>query len=168
VDVRVLGGAQLTALAAACRAAGKDVEKELVDGLDRAVKPLEPAIQANIGPTMPAGYEETLSRSLRIRIARRASGLRITAEAKGRKGLRDLPRMDRGALRHPVYGRMHRRVWSKTKPRQRIPGGQLVANPWVSQRIKPGVVTEPFERLEPKMLDEIGKAMDRIAQKVAG
>lgn len=156
MDIQVLGAAQLTTLAKNARAAGKDVEKDLVDGLVRAVKPLHPAILRNIGPTMPKGYEPVLSASLRVRVARRSSGVIVTVDAKARKGSRALPAIDKGVLKHPVYGRMRRtrRGW---RP-----------NPWVSQRVKPGVVTEPFNKLEPKILDEIGNVIEGIARKVAG
>lgn len=156
MEIRILGGEQLDALAKACRKAGNGFEKDLVDGIQRAAKDLEPAIQRNIPPTMPKGYEPVLSASLRVRIARRSSGVLITVDAKGRRGLRELGTIDKGVLRHPVYGRMRRtrRGW---RP-----------NPWAAQAVKPKVVTEPFGKLEPKILDELGKVVDALARKVAG
>lgn len=152
----MLGAAQLNSLAAACRKAGNGMEKELVDGIQNAAKGLDAAIRANIPPTMPRGYEPVLAAGLQVKIGRQTSGVIVKVTAKGHKGLRDLPRIDAGLLRHPVYGRMRRtrRGW---RP-----------NPWVGQAVKPGVVTKPFNELEPKVLDELGKAVERIAQQIAG
>jgi hypothetical protein len=56
--------------------------------------------------------------------------------------------LDRGRLRHPVFGRMN--------------------SSWVSQRIKPGFFSDPAHRVIREVQDGMVQVMDRVAAKIGG
>jgi hypothetical protein len=72
--------------------------------------------------------------------------------------------MDRGELRHPVFGRS-RRLKLRSALRKRLGAGRSV-NPWVEQRIKPGLVVEPAMRAMPAAVQKLDEAVHRVTEKI--
>lgn len=138
--------------------------KGLAAGLRLAATPLRPSVLAEVGPTMPKGYEETLSRSLTFRTTVRS--FKYTARVTwrvygdGRDERRDVPALNRGTLRHPVYGRT-RRV-----RRHSVYRATSIPNPWVSQQVKAGFVDRPLRQLGPAVRREMDKVIDQVAAKI--
>lgn len=131
LDATVTGQAQLRKLSAHIRATGdKGLGRELARALDKAIEPVKKAIEASARATMPSGYAPILTRSLKhrrtVRAAARQASVRLATHADGGKERRDLPALEAGHLRHPVFGRT-RRTRKGSKP-----------NPWSVTRIRPG------------------------------
>lgn len=99
---------------------------------------------------MPRGYEQVLARSLQFRMSLQTTywaAITLTTSAKGQSRGRKIRPMDKGVLRHPVYGRYRR-----TK-RGRMP------NPWVSQPIRPGFWSRPVREHKPRIQRELSKVI---------
>jgi hypothetical protein len=149
LSVSLAGSDQLGELAGRLREAGRrDLRRELDRELRKQPRRLENAVRAAIPPHIPVGYERAVGTSLRFRTTVRTrgsagAGVRVTV-ASGRQ-IRDL---DRGRLRHPVFGRQE--------------------SPWVTQRIKPGFFTNPAQRVIREVQDGMLQVIQRIAAKIGG
>lgn len=123
LEVRVSGAASLHRLAARMRAEGrKDLVREMGDALSKATDPLRAKIRESANETMPArgGYRGVFDKSLRFRQQRRGAAaeadVTLTTYADGKVERRDIRALNRGTLRHPVFG--HRKAkWHTTKIR---------------------------------------------------
>lgn len=113
-ELRIEGADKFGTLAKALRKYGdKDLRKELYTGINRAVKPLTQEVKDSTQNFLPRRYAIELAKSLRIRTRRRAGqnpAVYLAAKAKTKAGKeRDLASLNRGRLRHPLYG--NRRYW---------------------------------------------------------
>jgi hypothetical protein len=131
VNVQISGIAELHRLVAQIKATGdKGLGRQMSRALAGVVAPVEAAIIESAADTMPSGYKDTLTRSMKhrrtSRAAARLASLRLTTFADGVAERRDLPSLERGRLRHPVFGR------SRRTRRGRRP------NPWASTAVRPG------------------------------
>lgn len=157
VQIRIGGIGELTRLAAHIRAEGdKGLGREFGRALDKVVEPVKKAINASAEQTMPSGYRGELTRSLRHRRSMRTSArearLRLATYADGEKQRRDLPALEAGRLRHPVFGRV-RRTRKGAK-----------ANPWAVTRIRAGF----HERATRNAADEAEKQALAVVDEFAG
>jgi hypothetical protein len=106
VDVRVEGTEQLERLAKAVKLYGdKELRKDMLRALRNAAKPMALAIKDQARDDLPhtGGLNEfvaSASISPRTRTSGKSAGVRIT----GRKSGHDLDAINRGRVRHPVYG----------------------------------------------------------------
>lgn len=146
--VQVQPGRDLTTVRRNLRQLGdRGLSRQLSAGLQRAAKPLKPAVQKSAASLMPSGYGPTLSKSLRVRTQtreRRGSAsvqIRLFGEGKGEK--RDIPTINRGTLRHPVFGRRKKA--------------------WVAQKVKVGFVDRPADQLGPAMAREMQAVVEHVA-----
>jgi hypothetical protein len=163
-EVRIRGTDELLAIRRRMKTvAAAGLGKPMARELKATTRPLSAAVRAEAAAVAPSGYAGTLTGSLRFPATVRAD--RVTAlvtmrvYGDGRKERRDIPRLNRGQLRHPVYGRARRQKYRIENGRRvRIPGGQLIPNPWVSQAIRPGFIDRPVDRLGP----ELDRAMNRV------
>jgi hypothetical protein len=151
-EVKVTGVGNVRATQRRLDAVGsKGLGKQMAAGFRRATAPFKPALQAEAVAAMPSGYGPTLSRSMRLRQAIRGSGTTAEAHlrvfAQGRSKRRALPDLNRGLLRHKLYG-----------------------NPkfWYSQRVRPGVVDRPADRLIPQAVREMRAVRDYVADQIGG
>ena len=117
LEVTVTGAATFTRVAAQVRAEGsKDLSRALGRALEKVTRPVTASITAEADKAMPSGYKELLTGSLRHRASRRNGGqqaqLIIRTYADGKKERRDLPSLEAGKLRHPLFGR--KKVWYVT------------------------------------------------------
>ncbi len=134
LEVRIDGAASFKKLAAQMRAEGdKDLSRQMGKALAKAAEPVKASIRAEAEKVMPSqgGYRELLTGSLKHRLSRRTGGQRaqliVTTYAEGQKEKRDVVALNRGNLRHPVFGR------SRGGRR-----GERLANPWAVTRIRSG------------------------------
>jgi hypothetical protein len=147
-SLEVTGADKLARLSKALREAGdKDLKSELGKGLRRAVRPMRETFKAGALGFLPfrGGLAEEIADGMRFRTKIRTSGksvgVRVVASLPGH----DLNAMNRGRLRHPVYGNRRN---------------------WVNQQIRPawwddsGLVAAPAVRVE------LVKAIDEVAAKL--
>lgn len=160
MDVQVNGWRAFQRLAADCKdAARKDLERELRRGLSGSTAPMRTAIRAAAAATMPSagGYAAVLPSALRVTPRQSGLLLRLTVAAKGAGEDRDVRALDAGRLRHPVYGRSRRGR-----------GGRRVPSPWAVTAIRPGFVTDTFDKTADAVLERLGEAVQTVADKIAG
>lgn len=151
MDLRVQGAQQFRDLALRCKAADKALMTELRKGVGKAVRPLGEQIRAEVPAAMPSGYAPVLSRSLRHRVSTRTGvanfGVSLTTFAEGKSDRRRVVAMDRGSLRHPLFGNRNR---------------------WYATRVRPGFWSRPVEDGKDDAVRGAVKAMDQVAAKIAG
>ncbi len=134
LDVRVSGSARLHEVAQAIRRTGdKGMAREMSRALAKSTLPVQKSIAAEADRVMPesGGYRAVIAKSLRHktsqRTASRSATVRLITYADGTGERRDIERLEKGELRHPVFGR------SRT-----VRGRGRVPNPWATTRIRPG------------------------------
>lgn len=149
---KISGRTQLREMAAklAVEAPAK-LEASLLKGTREALKPLKADLQAEAAAKMPkrGGYNRTLSRS--IKVSTRVSGGKVvnatvTITASGKRENRDLPALNRGLLRHPLFGRRRH---------------------WYAQRVPRGVVDKPVDRTRDRVVEAARKAADDYVKTLA-
>jgi len=150
-EVRVEGAEKFAKLAKALRETGdKDLRRELYAGINRAVKPLTVGLRASTSRFLPARYAAVLSKSLRVKTRRRAGGrnpaIYLVGSAKTEDGKdRDLSSLNRGRLRHPLYGdRRH----------------------WFNQQVSPNWWDDPLLEGADEVREELVKTLDDVARKL--
>jgi hypothetical protein len=146
-NLRIEGAEDWRRLAVSLRGAEAPVRRAIRKGLRDTAKPL--------GEEMRDGGADRMPRrgGLSARVARTAvtlrtaggvgAGARVEVALRSRDGY-DLPAMDRGSIRHPVFGR----------------------GPWVAQSVPARGFSDAFDRGAPKvrrqLLREIDRALDEI------
>ncbi|MEV4271929.1 hypothetical protein [Micromonospora aurantiaca (nom. illeg.)] len=163
--VRVTGSAQLHTVRQALRDVGdRGLGGQLRRGLKAAGDKLAPAVRAEVPRAMPSGYAPTLSRSLRFRTVtretRHTAWVTVRVYGDGRKEKRDVPRLNAGVLRHPVFGRSR-----PLKNHARYKATSQL-NPWVAQTVRKGFVDRPADRLMPEVSREMQRVVDWVASQI--
>ncbi len=145
-QVAIKGAEQLEELGKALKTADATVlRQELRRDLRAATKPLTWRMKESLGEGLPhsgglAALMRKSSIGVRVRTEGRAVGVRIQAQNANH----DLRAIDRGEIRHLVYGR----------------------KPWVRQSVRPHLVTRPFEEGRPIALLAVRRAMEKTANKI--
>jgi hypothetical protein len=150
VDIRITGTSELARVQHRLKLVGDTgLGKQMGKQLRAAVAEFAPAARKEALAAMPSGYGPTLSRSLNFRLRVRdtayTSDVRIRVTGKGRKELRDVPRLNRGRLRHPLFGNRNR---------------------WYDQRVRPGFVDRPADRLLPDAAKRMQAVIDYVADQI--
>lgn len=146
VELRIEGADKLDLVASRLkRTGGAELRRELFKGLNRAAAPLKAVAQDSAQRGLPrrgglAARVAGAKYAVRTRGSGRNVGVQIVAS--GGANLRSL---DRGFVRHPVFG--NRAVW-------------------VTQAITPGWFTQPLEGEAPAVRRELVRALDDMAKKV--
>jgi hypothetical protein len=143
--VRVEGAEQLAALSARLKAAGAvDLRRELYKALNRATKPAKQAAKREALSRLPhRGGLNQLVASSRLSTRTRAGrnpGVTIVA-----KGSSNISRIDKGKVRHPVYGNR---------------------NTWVTQSVPEGWFTDPMRDNADNVRDELENAVQDVAHRL--
>lgn len=111
--MNVLGRAQLRELELRFKTAGSTVDAEVAKDLRVKVVPaLTPIFRGEALTHMPKrmGYAALLASSTEaVATVRAKVGMTVRVFAKGKKEGRDVPTLNRGLLRHPLFG--NRRFW---------------------------------------------------------
>lgn len=148
-DIVIVGADQLAAVTKRLKAAGeqgKGLRKELLKRIRLAAKPLVQDVRNSAMDTLPAkgGLNRRIRTGIgvRTRAAGKSVGVRIVA--KNRYAIKQ---MDKGRLRHPVFG--NREVW-------------------VQQSVPPGWFTKPVEAGADDARKGAVEAINYIARKVEG
>ncbi|MBM7788851.1 hypothetical protein [Tenggerimyces flavus] len=143
--ITIKGAKQLEQFSKALRTAPKEIQREGYRALNSVTAPLKRDAKASALVTLPrrGGLAGKVAGSKFTTKRRGGQNASITIVAKG--GV-DIRAMDKGSLRHPVFGRM----WL-----------------WVLQRVKSKWFTRPMEKGAPKVRRELVKAMRQISRKIA-
>jgi hypothetical protein len=160
LDIRIAGIDEVLKLSRQIRATGdKGLGREMGKALGEAIKPVTEAIEASAAKTMPSGYAPTLTASLKHRrsqrTASRQASLRLTTIGEGTKEQRDLVRLNKGELRHPVFGRSRATRRGRRK------------NPWAVTSIKAGFHDRGVEDAGPEAEKRLGRVLDDFAERLA-
>jgi hypothetical protein len=122
LDVQIIGSGDLKSLARQIIAASDEgLGRQMGAALKRASAPVQRSIREEYGE-LPSrgGYSALFGKSLRFRTGLRAGGrtasFRLTTFADGTRERRDIRTLERGELRHPIYGRRRAR-WGVTRVR---------------------------------------------------
>ncbi|MGC5330996.1 hypothetical protein [Micromonospora sp. DT62] len=152
-SVQVSGGAELYRLRGQLKQLGDTgLGKHMDRAFKAAVKPLGPAIREEAGQALPSGYAPVLSKSLRFRLAsktkRQSTEVSYRVFGDGKRERRDVPSLNRGKLRHPVYGKRRKA--------------------WVEQKVRPGFVDRPADRLMPDISREMRSVIKYVSNELKG
>jgi hypothetical protein len=147
VKLEIRGAEDFARLAARLREVGdKDLRRKLYKGLNAAAKSAKAAIKPNVRAKLPqrGGAAEFIASTLRVTQSNRGGGAnpRVVIWSKSNHNIRAI---DRGQLRHPVYGRR---------------------NAWAVTQVEPDTFTEPIESRAPEMREEMVKVIRVVAAKV--
>lgn len=163
LDVGIVGGARLHEIAKSIRATGdKGLGRQMTRALAKAVQPIQREIDVEAARVMPVrgGYQALLAKSLRHRMSQRTgsrnASVRLLTFADGTQERRDVERLNKGELRHPVFGR------SRTvRSRGRVP------NPWTVTKIRPGFHERGTKDAGDEAVRELGAVLDDFAERLA-
>lgn len=131
------------------RDAGRgDLRRELYRGLNRGVKGARQDVVAAMPGYMPSQYAGSLGSDFKITTSARRGRQKQSIKLRGssKKRSRHVRAVNRGELRHPLFG--NRGFWYTT-------------------RVTPGFWVEPLNERQPEMRREIEQAMADVADKIA-
>ena len=126
---------------------GKALRKDLMRNIRAAAKPVVVEMKDNLGTQLPqrGGLAKFMRRSsigVRTRLQGPNAGVRIVAQKKGH----DLASIDRGRVRHPVFGNRKR---------------------WANQIVRAGLVSDPVKNSKRDVQRGVLAAMDATAERIA-
>lgn len=129
-------------------AADKELRKQVYAAFRKASKPLGETVIREGSAKMPhrGGLSARLA-TAKLSQSNSTTGRNpgITLRIKSREGY-ELPALDRGRLRHPVFGRRRR---------------------WVLQRVPARAFSTPFEQGREQVANEVTRALEDVAQDIA-
>jgi len=150
MDLRITGADQMLDVGKRLRAAGeqgKGLRKQMTAEIRDAAKPIYPKIKASAASRLSqrGGLARRVARSrisTKVRMGGRSVGVRIVGT-----NAYQIAAMNRGRLRHPVYG--NRSVW-------------------VTQKIKPGWFSDPIKAEARSLQRAALKAVEKVGRQVEG
>lgn len=143
-DFEIRGGDDLKRVARELKAAGDgQLRRDLLRGIRESVKPGIPEVRASAASTLPKRG------GLADRVAGQQYAVR-TSLAAGRvsvlgKGMKELIDIDKGKLRHPLFGNREK---------------------WIGQSVEPGFFTKPLEARGPSIRTAVLKVISDVARKI--
>lgn len=165
MHVTVTGDAAFKRFSVQLDLAADGLEHEMDRALLETGEDVTAAIRVGTDIYMPSGYEDRFRQSLRTDVEQDKPRRKVTVVAwgRGRSSRRDVERLDKGILRHPVHGRYRElKAGGKyVKNKQNLIKGRYV-NPWAVTVIKPGFYSYPVSNADVAMARRTGQAMDRV------
>ena len=145
IELRIEGAEQFRAVSKRLNDAGnkgKRLKKELRAAILKEAKPVGRFVAVSAGSNLPhrGGLGYTVG-GANISVSAGTTSVRMRLKAKGY----DLAAIDRGRLRHPVFGNREN---------------------WVTQKVKPRLFTEPFKASAPRLRQRIIRATDNVAKRI--
>ena len=145
MDIIVQGGDELYAVAKRLRGADKTIRKELLQSIRTGAKPVTAAVKASARANLPqrGGLAALIGKSsvrVQTKTAAKSAGVRIVA-----KNEKNVYGMDKGNLRHPVFGDRGK---------------------WVQQSIRAGWFSDPIEAAAPELRVQVMAAIERAAKQI--
>lgn len=148
VDVQIQATRELESVARRLKRAGDaDLRRELLRGINRAVRPLKQAVQDAAVRELPkrGGLNRWVADSKFGSRTRATAGRDARVTITTKKAGHDIRAIDRGRLRHPVFG-------NRTT--------------WVNQEVKPGWFTRTVSDGSPIVRRELERVIDDVARKI--
>ena len=155
IELRIKGGEKLRSTAKLLKGkANKDLRNELQRELRRSAKEFGKVVPAEVHHFMPSGYAPTLRQNLRVvgkvNVSALRAGVSLQATSKASKHSKErkseIAKLEKGMLRHPVYG--NRSVW-------------------VNQTVKPGFFSKPIIKNADIFYADLVRAVENVAAKIA-
>lgn len=148
MSLRVTGANQLAEVGARLKESGdKGLRKELLRGINRSLKPAKAKVKEAARRDLPRGGGlNVFVASARIGSRTRVAGRNPAVFLTGRKSGHDLRAIDRGRVRHPVFG--NREVW-------------------VNQEVKPGWWSQTLAGEVPAIRRGVIDTLDDVARRLA-
>jgi hypothetical protein len=150
----LFGVNQLGEVARAARLAGGDVLPKLRKGLAKVGPPAKKAVKESAEKKLPkrGGYAALMSKSLRVRVnsdlSLTGAGVTIVTYASGKGERRDIPAVNRGILRHPVYGHRRRK--------------------WVAQKVSSGFWDDAMDETSDAAYEQVRSVLDETTRTLKG
>lgn len=151
-DLKITGTEEFIRVAKALNAqgsAGRGLKRELMAAVKAAAKPMEDEVRDHVAQYLPSGYAPIIARDLVVRPSQstrgNSIGLKLKGHAKGVTRRRHVRVIDKGTLRHPVWGNREA---------------------WVDQRVRPGFWSTPLTNAREKPAKEIRRAIQAVARKI--
>lgn len=150
IDFQVRGAAELRIAARQLRIEQKALRAGAVKAIERGVRKLRVTIPAAAG-RLPSGYATVMAADVRVSTSVRLSGrdpvvgVKVWAPGQAGGGNRDVDAVDKGLLRHPLFGNRNR---------------------WYAQAVRPGFASDPFAEAKPAILDELEKDWNDMVSRV--
>lgn len=148
---KVSGQAELRHVQAQLTVAMPRIIKQATPGVRREMRKLQPDVKAEAAKTLPhgGGYALVMSRSVQAKTSVRSTAMRIIAtadvSARGKGEDRDVSAVNRGRLRHPLFGRKRH---------------------WFTTTVLPGFVDRPVDRAGDRIAEVVRDARDDVADKI--
>ena len=148
IELQIRGARELGAVAGRLRgAANRDLRLELYRGLRAAVAPIPAAVRRSALATLPrAGGLAALVAASKITTRRRATGADVGIRVTGSHE-HDIAAMDRGRVRHPLYGNKEF---------------------WFTQPVRPGWWSTPAGETAPAARTQVVSVLERIKKQIEG
>lgn len=159
--VQGAGPDELVALGRALKASGdRELRKEALRSLRSHAKPVGAEAKKRAVDVLPrrgglGAYVARTRVALRNKMSGHSAGIRLVGGLKKGGGLVDLPAIDDGRLRHPVFAREH--------PERGRKGWR-----WVQQRVPRGWWSKTMRRHAPKLRRALTKDVHKYLKRAAG
>lgn len=144
-DFEIRGSEELRRVAAELKDIGDgQLRRDLLRGIRDATKPGIEAVRQSAREKLPKRgglADRVASQGYAVRTSAAGRSAKVSVVGKGMKGL---GRIDRGQVRHPVFG----------------------GDTWVTQNVPPGFFTEPLERRVPNIRDAIEGVIKDIEHQI--
>lgn len=146
----VRGQAHLREVSARLRVAPAELSREVAKELRKTVPKIEKQMQGEALTHMPkrGHFAVTLANAVEVRAeVRTGHGMTVFVFAKGKRQRRDVPSLNKGVLRHPVFGNRSR---------------------WVVQTkgVKKGFVDDGARKSQPVVTRAVKTARDKVAKEI--
>jgi hypothetical protein len=168
LEVRIEGADLFRQVAQQMRAeSAKGMARQMATALSKVAEPVKVEITRETLAAMPSegGYRGLMSASLEHRMSRRMGGrhaqLIIATYAEGTKERRDIKALNRGILRHPVYGRSR-------KIKVGVRAGTIIPNPWAVTSVNGGFHERGTARAMARARVELAVVLDDFAGRLVG
>lgn len=156
----VSGDAEFRAFQISCHRAADGMPRRMDRALAQAGEDVSRAVHVGTDIYMPSGYEDIFRNRLTTKVEpdRSRRAVVVVAWGRGRTGkTRDLPRINKGALKHPVRGR-----------ERTLKSGLKQKNPWTVTVIRPRFFDDPFTFSAPRAVEgRLGQALEDTLQEAA-
>lgn len=149
---RVTGQAELRHVQGQITVAMPKLIKRATPGVRGEMRKIQPEVKAEAALTLPhwGGYSEIMGAAVGAKTTTRATTLKIvgTADvsARGKAEQRDVAAVNRGRLRHPVFGRRR--------------------SPWRVTVVLPGFVDRPIDRAGERIAEVVRDARDSVVNDI--
>jgi hypothetical protein len=146
VGLEIEGADKVREVARALKLHGdKELTRAVYRRLNRTVKPLGLAVKASLGSYLPTRYALELARTLKVSSRRRVTKNPALYLVGAGKPERDLASLNRGRLRHPLFG---------------------MRGHWFDQTVRRDWWTDPLMEASPLVRRELEAALDDAADEL--